>query len=364
MMGTATKTSDSAMHMHLRRPSEDAIQSYYTAMRRFWHPVLAADELPNDTPIGVELLEERLVLTRLNGAVVAMQDLCRHFQAQLSLGEVRTVAGHGQCLMCPYHGWSYSADGRCVEIPQLAADRQIPADAVVPSYLAAERYGLIWVCLDDNPLFELPIFPHVNEPDFLAGPLRKYPTWKASTPRAIMAALDDTHGPWVHEGLVGDRNHPESPEHKVRRDGRNLVINIRMVQPDNPTISENGDPTAKIVNLTTTVGIPNTIHFTIRAEGSERITLIWQAVCPIRYNESLTFWGSSRNYDLDKPAYNDKFERMQDTLREQDRVIVESQRPWLLPPFWTKIELPLRPADLPLIEYQRWLEELGISTML
>ena len=132
-MGTATKTSDSAMHMHLRRPSEDAIQSYYTAMRRFWHPVLAADELPNDTPIGVELLEERLVLTRLNGAVVAMQDLCRHFQAQLSLGEVRTVAGHGQCLMCPYHGWSYSADGRCVEIPQLAADRQIPADAVVPS---------------------------------------------------------------------------------------------------------------------------------------------------------------------------------------------------------------------------------------
>ncbi len=50
-------------------------------------------------------------------------------------------------------------------------------------------------------------------------------------------------------------------------------------------------------------------------------------------------------------------------VRAQDKPIVESQRPWLLPPFWTRIELPLRPADLPLIEYQRWLEELGISTV-
>jgi vanillate O-demethylase monooxygenase subunit len=64
---------------------------------------------------------------------------------------------------------------------------------------------------------------------------------------------------------------------------------------------------------------------------------------------------------LDKPAFDADFETLQDTLREQDRRIVESQRPWLLPPFWTKVELPLRPADLPLIEYQRWLEELGVT---
>lgn len=354
----------SMLNRRIQQPSEEAIASYYAAMRRFWHPVLPANRLPPNKPVGVELLEERVVLARLNGQIVAMQDLCRHFQAQLSLGELRTIPEHGQCLMCPYHGWSYAADGRCVEIPQLAPGRQIPADAVVPRYLAAERYGLIWVCLDENPIFDLPVFPLVDDLAFMTGPLRTYPAWKASVPRIIMAALDDTHGPWVHEGLVGDRNHPEPPEHEVQRQGCNLIVHIRMVQPDNPTIAENGNSGSKIVNLTTTVGMPNTIHFTVRAEGSERITLIWQAVSPVRYNESLTFWGSSRNYDLDKPAYNETFERMQDTLREQDRIIVESQRPWLLPPFWTKFELPLRPADLPLIEYQRWLEELGITMML
>jgi vanillate O-demethylase monooxygenase subunit len=358
-------------------PSPESIAAYYQAMRKFWHPVFPSAGLGEGRPQAVELLAEELVLARLNGQVVAMQDLCRHFQAKLSLGEIRSLPGAGQCLMCPYHGWSYDSQGRCVAIPQLTSDRQIPADARVPVYRVAERYGLIWVALDPNPHFDLPDFPMVDDPAFLTGPLRRYAPWAASAPRVIMAALDDTHGPWVHGGLVGDRSHPLPPEHTVQRAGCNLVVRIRMLQPDNATIAEEQStgirqaaPASDLgaglqeVHLTTTVGMPNTIHFTIRAKGSARTTLIWQAVCPVRFDQTLTFWGSSRNYDLDKPAYNPAFEELQDTLRAQDKRIVESQRPWLLPPFWTKVELPLRPADLPLIEYQRWLEELGIAIAL
>lgn len=39
---------------------------------------------------------------------------------------------------------------------------------------------------------------------------------------------------------------------------------------------------------------------------------------------------------------------------------MESQRPWLLPPPASRLMLCVRPADLPLIAFQRWLEELGI----
>ena len=42
----------------------------------------------------------------------------------------------------------------------------------------------------------------------------------------------------------------------------------------------------------------------------------------------------------------------------------ESQRPWLLPPFWTGLEMPLTPGDKPLMAYQKWLEELGIVTQI
>ena len=346
------------------QPTTATIDGFYNAMRRFWQPVLRIADLPDGAPVGVTLLGEALVLVRLNGVVVAMQDLCRHFQAQLSLGEITKVAGVGDCLLCPYHGWSYAASGQCVHIPQLAPGREIPVDARVPRYATAERYGLIWVCLAEAPLFDLPTIPALDDPAFLTGPLRTYPLWHAAAPRVLMAALDDTHGPWVHGGLVGDRACPEPPEHVVQRAGTQVVGDRGVLQPPNATIREqsNGQaPALQEVILRTTVAMPNLIHFMIQASGSTRRTQIWQAVSPVAYNKTITFWGSARNYDFDKPAFDPDFETLQDTLREQDRRIVESQRPWLLPPFWTKIELPLRPADLPLIEYQRWLEELGVT---
>jgi phenylpropionate dioxygenase-like ring-hydroxylating dioxygenase large terminal subunit len=343
--------------------SPDAVRDYYRSLRPFWHPVMPATELPDQQIAHADLLDTPLAIARLNGELVALSDVCRHFQAQLSLGEIRHVKGYGECLMCPYHGWTYAHNGRCVDIPQMTQDRTIPESARVDSYHVRERYGLIWVCLADVPARDIPDLPNVDAPEFLPGPLRTYQPWTCSAPRVIMAALDDTHGAWVHEGLVGDRRHPEPPEHRVSRQGWDLVVDFTMLQPDNPTIAEEtAHDTLREVAITTTVGIPNTIHFTIRAVDSDehRVTLIWQAVCPVQYNRTLTFWGSARNYDLDQPACNPDFEHLQDTLREQDRRVVESQRPWLLPPFWTKVELPLRPADLPLIEYQRWLQELSI----
>jgi vanillate O-demethylase monooxygenase subunit len=348
----------------VQTPTAEAIARYYEAMRPFWHPVMPAVDLLDGRPHAAELLEVPLVLARLNGEIVVMEDVCRHFQAKLSLGEVRQIAGHGECLMCPYHGWTYAANGQCVDIPQLAPGRDIPSGARLPIFHVQERYGLIWVCVAEQPGYALPTLPDVEDPAFLTGPLRTYESWAASAPRVIMAALDDTHGPWVHPGLVGDRAHPEPPEHCVWREGDTMKVAIRMLQPNNATIDDGGTAgEMREVALTTTVGIPNTIHFDIRATDARdgRRTLIWQAVSPKRWNETLTFWGSARNYDLDKPAFDPAFEALQDTLRAQDRRIVESQRPWLLPPFWAKVELPLRPADLPLIEYHHWLEALGIA---
>ena len=346
--------------------NQETIDAYYDSLRPFWHPVMPVADLDEQRIASAELLNIPLAITRLNGELVAMDDVCRHFQAQLSIGEIREVEGHGECLMCPYHGWSYATNGQCVDIPQLNPEREIPESARVNSYPVQEKYGLVWVCLNEDTPYDVPCLPDVDNPQFLQGPLRSYEPWVSSAPRAIMAALDDTHGAWVHKDLVGDREHPEPPDHKVHRDGNNLVVNFVMWQPNNPTIAEEGvgDSPLREVAITTTVGIPNTIHFNIRAldSANDQVTLIWQAVCPVRYNKTLTFWGSARNYDLDKPAYNPEFEKLQDTLREQDQEVVESQRPWLLPPFWTKTELPLRPADLPLVEYQKWLEELGIVT--
>lgn len=347
----------------LNAPSEEAIHAYYEGMRPFWHPVLRSQDLPEGKPLGAELLGEEIVLARLNGRVVALQDLCRHFQARLSLGEITTYDGQ-QCLMCPYHGWTYDQSGQCVYIPQLAPGREIPREAKVPRFLAEERYGLIWVCLEETPRYDIPDFPELDDPAFHAGPLRTYDPWTASAPRIIMGALDDTHFPWVHPGLLGERSNVAPPDHKVRREGRYLVAQYTIVQPRNVSTADlssggNGtDDDKEVITYTNYVGMPNTIRL-VKDSRSGRY-VIWLAASPNRYNRTTTFWRVARNYDRD-PARDPQYEEFEDRVRAQDKPIVESQRPWLLPPFWTKLELPLRPADLPLIEYQKWLEELGIA---
>ena len=348
------------IRMLMEEPSAERIQRYYDGMRPFWHPVVRSEDLLEGKPSAAELLGEPLVLARLNGRLVAMQDLCRHFQARLSQGEITRVDGN-DCLQCPYHGWTYGEDGRVVYIPQLGAGRDIPADAKVPVYLTTEKHGLVWVCLHTHPHFDLPDFPELEDGSFHSGSLRVYEPWRASVPRVVMGALDDTHFPWVHTGLLGDRSAPEAPDHKAWREGDALKVAYTMNQPRNPsTGTHTGQGGFDRIEYLNSVTIPGVIRLVKTSENGQ-VYVIWLAACPNRFNQTKTFWRVVRNYDHD-PAHDSDYEAFEDRVRAQDKVIVEGQRPWLLPPFWEKIELPLRPADIPLIEYQRWLQELGVVT--
>src|SRR5436305_11989874 len=91
---------------------EAAEQLLYAALRRYWHPVLFADDLA-DKPRGVTLLGERVAVVRLGGGVSAFRDLCVHRGSALSVGRVID----GDKLMCRYHGWTYDAGGACARIP-------------------------------------------------------------------------------------------------------------------------------------------------------------------------------------------------------------------------------------------------------
>ena len=90
----------------LKHPDEDletnvlSDQNLYSALDRFWHPVMYSSELPADRPVGAVLLEERIVLARLEGEVQVFRDLCPHRGTALSLGWVED-----DCLRCAYHGW-------------------------------------------------------------------------------------------------------------------------------------------------------------------------------------------------------------------------------------------------------------------
>lgn len=306
----------------IQAPTAEAIATFEAGLARFWQPVATSAELTS-SPLAVELLGRNLVLVRLEGGVSAFDDLCRHFGAALSVGEV--VEGR---LRCAYHGWSYDAAGRCVDIPARRG-LPIPREARVASHRATEAYGLVWVCLAGEPKADLPDYPEFADAAFRKTAIRVYEPWRASATRIVMAALDDTHFPWVHPGTLGDPAHPEPPDHTAEVVGDRLVAAYSVDQPANVSLgSAEGATGLETVTYTNHVW-PTSVRLVKAAPGGNFI--LFQTMQPIAHDRSRIFLQVARDFDLD-PHHDATYIDFEDVIQSQDRPIVESQRPWLLPP--------------------------------
>ena len=137
------------------------------ALRSCWHPVAFARDLVSE-PFPALVLDEPLVLWRDSGGTAhAFSDLCIHRGTALSLGSVRDDE-----IVCPYHGWRYGTDGACTLIPQLEDPKRIPRKARAAAFSCQERYGMVWVMLDE-PRWPLPEVPELESEEWrivLCGP--------------------------------------------------------------------------------------------------------------------------------------------------------------------------------------------------
>jgi phenylpropionate dioxygenase-like ring-hydroxylating dioxygenase large terminal subunit len=107
-----------------------------------WFPVARAAEV-GTTPVQVGAAGQAYVLVRLRsgGEVSAFPARCPHRLVPLAAGAV--VDGR---LQCPYHGWRYDSEGRCVDIPSMGAGGTPPprADLAMP-WAVEERHGWVWL---------------------------------------------------------------------------------------------------------------------------------------------------------------------------------------------------------------------------
>ena len=107
-----------------------------------WHPVASAEQLAHTPVFGTRLLGCDIVVWRTGPTYLVWQDLCVHRGTQLSLGKVTD-----DCLVCPYHGWTYDTTGSCVHIPA-HPDQTPPSKAHVTTYHitnATACCGCAWV---------------------------------------------------------------------------------------------------------------------------------------------------------------------------------------------------------------------------
>jgi nitrite reductase/ring-hydroxylating ferredoxin subunit len=118
-----------------------------------WFALVRSTELQRGDVVSMRALDRDLVVFRGDdGEAHVFDPYCPHMGAHLGGGRVVDCA-----LRCPYHGWKYGGDGRCVEIPY--SEARIPAKARVNSYAVREKGGLVYVwhhAGDGPPSYEVP----------------------------------------------------------------------------------------------------------------------------------------------------------------------------------------------------------------
>jgi phenylpropionate dioxygenase-like ring-hydroxylating dioxygenase large terminal subunit len=161
-------------------------------LSEYWYIAACSSEL-RTRPVARTVLGTPLVLfRRLDGTVAALIDRCAHRNMALSRGRVREGS-----IECPYHGWRYGADGRCVEIPSLERSVEPPANAAVRSFQTTERDGFVWVYMGSkNPAQPPYSFPHSGEPRWTT--FRMKTRFAANAFACLENFLDCPHTVYVH----------------------------------------------------------------------------------------------------------------------------------------------------------------------
>jgi vanillate O-demethylase monooxygenase subunit len=311
----------------------------------YWYPVAESRDL-GDKPLARTLLNTQIVLWRSDEGAMAFRDLCIHRGTRLSLGWV----DHNE-LVCPYHGWCFGKSGAVTRIPAVPPERPIPAKARVDKFHCVEKYGLVFVCLGEPrvPIYEVPEFTQDDFRTHLVGPI----VWKTSAARSLENFMDEAHLPWAHPGTLGNRDDiPVIParEVKERADGFYFETKSEVRSRTEPNkMTEN--------RLTYDIALPFTVyHENIYPNNQRVIDLLF--ITPLSDTESVRHMIVGRNFALDQSPQ--KFIDFTLGVWEEDRVLIESQRPELLPVDWDA-ELHVRGPDGPSVIYRKKLMELGIK---
>ena len=326
---------------------------------REWFAVAWSSEVESGKTLAHRLLGRELVLWREHdGSLHCWLDLCIHRGARLSLGVVRSGVSragknsdHTDCLVCPYHGWAYAGSGECVAIPA-QPDLAPPEKARAENFLVQERFGVVFVCLADassEPARDLPEFSIAEEAGFrvlLAGPYR----FRALGPRLVENFLDVAHLGIVHEGLLGETNRAEIAEYEVGMGSRGPKADAIAVWQPNP----DGMGAGAMVSYAYEVLGPLTASF-VKTHADKRFGILMQ-VAPVDGEFSEARMVMTMDYGHDLPA--EELIAFQDKVARQDKAVVESQRPELLP-VDLQAELHLK-SDRMAIAYRRWLREIGL----
>jgi len=173
-------------------------------LRSYWQPVALADEFDPALEPGmalrpmkaVRVLGQDLILFKDDRGRWGLLDRdCPHRGADLSFGR-----HEGDGVRCPFHGWKFDAQGRCLETPAEPVGSKLCERVQQRSYPVTERSGVLFAWLGE-PGAEPP-FPKF---DCFAAPgthvFAFKGMWQCNWLQAFEVGIDPAHTSFLHRFL-------------------------------------------------------------------------------------------------------------------------------------------------------------------
>jgi phenylpropionate dioxygenase-like ring-hydroxylating dioxygenase large terminal subunit len=315
----------------------------------FWYPICTSEELAEENPRRTEMLGVRLVAFRdEDGNAHVLSDTCVHRGGSLSKGKVA-----GANIHCPYHGWSYNGEGRCVGIPSMNGTEP-PARAKVDSYPVQEKYGIVFAFLGDLPEAERPPLFEIEEYDD--------PAWREHEiimleldcfyERSMENGIDPIHNEFVHpaqgspQPVSGTISYPETPWGSGVT-GNYTEVGVRRSEKE----GMKSDPT--FLNAGTWHHGPNTLITWITFKKDTSLhQYLFEA--PIDGNRTKIYFVNLRSFKLE-PENDERIRNANVYVTQEDIVILENLYPVRTPT--TRVRELLTPGDKTILRYRDFLDD-------
>jgi len=250
-------------YRHRERPMEDEELTHVGPgtpcgeyLRRFWHPIIAAEEL-QDLPRRLRILGEDLVVFRDESGAVGLLELrCAHRGTSLEFG---LVCQKG--IRCCYHGWLFDVDGRILETPGEPPESTLKDRLYHGAYPVHEYGGLVFAYMgppDGKPIF--PIFDTFDLPGYQLVARPGY-IWPCNWLQVKENSMDPAHLAFLHTlpgsvgftgdlGALGEWDFMETPAGMVyidtRRQGDRVWVRVAdFIPPNIHQFPPNADPMAQ-----------------------------------------------------------------------------------------------------------------------
>ncbi len=216
------------------------------------------------------------------------------------------------------------------------------------------RFGLLWAT-PGTPAGGLFSLPEADEPDrrvVNCGTVAVH----ASGLRIVENFLDMAHFPFVHTDILGAEPHTEVLHYtaEIRRDVDEVwATNCQFFQPQAALSATSGIMTDYIYRVMTPFA---TLLYKTCPNAANRWDVICLFVQPLDPDRCIAH---PVMFLIDEVSTTTELVQFQQLIFLQDRIILENQRPLLLP-MEPRAEIPTR-ADASSIAYRRWLKEKGIT---